>query len=113
MTGGFQANLDVIYQLTSIMARGTRKPGSLSAGIPGGRKGRPIGINLSPTPGFRRGEGGWVEVVWALTVARHGSPGDVGLSMHDERAHHPGRPSRPTHPPFTTLAPTDVGALFR
>jgi len=42
---------------------------------------------------IRMGESGWVDVVWAFMVARRGSPGDVGLSMQGEFAHHPrGRP---------------------
>ena len=47
--------------------------------------------------GFRRGEGGCVEVVWAFTVTRRGSPGDFGLSMYSERAHHP-RATMKAHP---------------
>src|SRR6266581_9268582 len=31
---------------------------------------RPIRINLNPCRGFRRGEGGWVDVEWAFMVAR-------------------------------------------
>jgi hypothetical protein len=31
-----------------------------------------IGINLSLNPGFRRGEGGWVDAGWAFMVARGG-----------------------------------------
>ena len=39
-----------------------------------------------------RGESGWVDVEWAFMIARRGSPGDFGLSIHSELAHHPGRP---------------------
>ena len=71
----------------------------------------PIGIDLSPNLGFRRGEGGWVDVGWAFMVAR----GWVCGPFIDELAS-PGEPQRATmkaHPSrSTTLAPTDINRLF-
>ena len=51
----------------------------------------PIGIDLSPNLGFRRGEGGWVDVGWAFMVAR----GWVCGPFIDELAS-PGEPQRAT-----------------
>ncbi len=51
-----------------------------------------IGINLNPNRGFRRGEGGWVDVAWAFMVARCGSPEDIGSSMHEPHPSTRGRP---------------------
>jgi len=68
----------------------------------GGRKRHPIGINLSPNPGCRRGEGGWVDAGWAFMVARGGAcwpfsdepaaPGDprrATIKAHFSPRHHP------------------------
>ncbi len=60
------------------------------------RLGRPIGINLRLNREFRRGEGGWVDVVWAFMVARMG----IKLSGHNPTPGRPqGSPLRTTRPP--------------
>jgi len=51
-----------------------------------------IGINLSPNRGFRRGEGGWVDVVWAFMVARGWGRGAFSLTSQRLQAIHGGRP---------------------
>ncbi len=59
---------------------------------------------------IRRGEGGWADVGRALMVARVLVPVLTCGAMRP----HPttGRPSRPSLPRSTTLAPTDVDELF-
>jgi len=52
---------------------------------------RPIGINLSPNPGFRRGESGWVDGVWAFMVAR-----GMGCGPFIDKPPLPGDPRRAT-----------------
>src|SRR5437764_7960826 len=75
----------------------------------GDHEGPPIRINLSPNPGFRRGEGGWVEVVWALMVAR-----GWGKRPVQRRATIPRRPTAGDHqgPPFPTSPPSPLRMLM-
>jgi hypothetical protein len=71
-----------------------QSPTRLYAGGWGADTGGDVCVDLDP-PTYtirthpRRSEGGCVEAVWAFMVARRGSPGDFGLSMHGALAHHP------------------------
>ena len=47
-----------------------------------------------------------------LWSPRGGSPGDFGLSMHGELAHHPRATIKALPATLTTLAPTGVDELF-
>ena len=74
-------------------------------------------INLSPSQGFRRGEGGWVDGWWAFMVARGVGEKpmycEIGVVRRSTAGDHKGPPVRsPPHSPLQMLMGFSQGVAY-